>query len=218
MPNSERNHSSLWLALLLLVLISPFANTFVNSLVVKVLSTTSANYRWVGQACIPSAILFCALYLVTRPAEPFGLPSKATQWKYVWLISIGWLLAWLYGSIVHAFLKGGWHAYTVGVAPLVGFLFIGALGEELFFRGALFEVGERLFGPNSLVTLLGSSVLFSLHHFQLHGYQLTEASLLQVAYTLPMGLVFGKLRLLTKSIWPGLLLHIVTNLFHSFSL
>ena len=218
MPNSERNHLSLWLALLLLVLISPFANTFVNSLVVKVLSTTGVNYRWVGQACIPSATLFCTLYLVTRPIAPFGLPSKATQWKYVWLISIGWLLAWLCGSIVHAFLTGGWYAYTVGVAPLVGFLFIGALGEELFFRGAFFEVGERLFGPNSLVTLLGSSVLFSLHHFQLHGYQLTEASLLQVAYTLPMGLVFGKLRLLTKSIWPGLLLHIVTNLFHSFSL
>jgi membrane protease YdiL (CAAX protease family) len=216
--NSKQNMRSTWALLVALIFVSPVVTTMANRLAVRGLSSFGGDSLWLGRTCIPSAIVLCAIYLFTRPALPFGRPSSSTHWKKVIYLSLGWLFVWLCGSILYAMAKGGWSPHVVGAASLVGFLIFGPLAEEAFFRGALFEVGNRLFGERSSITLVGSSILFSLHHFQLHGYQLNEGSLLQMAFTLPMGLVFGKVRILTKSIWPGYALHFVTNLIHAISI
>jgi membrane protease YdiL (CAAX protease family) len=57
-----------------------------------------------------------------------------------------------------------------------------------------------------------TTVPFALQHFQFHPYHLTPAALLQVGFTVPMGLVFGRLRQESGSLWPGLAVHVLTNL------
>ena len=129
---------------------------------------------------------------------------------------VGRHTVWLLGSYAYAISRGQWNAYLVGTAPLIGFLVLGPLGEELLFRGAVFELAERRFPASTFAPILLSSVLFSAHHLQLHGFNITPFVLAQLAFTLPMGLVFARVRMLTGSIWPGLLLHVLTNLPHAF--
>jgi membrane protease YdiL (CAAX protease family) len=45
-----------------------------------------------------------------------------------------------------------------------------------------------------------------------HQSHLTPAAVIQVAFTIPMGIIFGRLRQEPGSLWPGLALHVVTNL------
>jgi len=110
---------------------------------------------------------------------------------------------------------GHWVRYRLAGGPgqLVGFLLLGPLQEELLFRGAIFELAERArIASGARGAILVSAVLFALHHLQLHGFVLNRASLIQVGFALPMGLVFGLFRAESGSLWPGLALHVATNL------
>jgi len=64
--------------------------------------------------------------------------------------------------------------------------------------------------------ITASTVPFALQHLQFHDYRLSAAALLQVGFTVPMGLVFGRLRQESGSLWPGLIVHILTNLTGAF--
>jgi len=48
--------------------------------------------------------------------------------------------------------------------------------------------------------------------FRLHGYHADRDVLTQVAFTFPMGLVFGTLRRRSQSIWPSYILPMMRNL------
>jgi membrane protease YdiL (CAAX protease family) len=96
---------------------------------------------------------------------------------------------------------------------LLGFLALGPLQEELLFRGAIFELAQRSrFGTDSRAAIWISTIFFALHHLQLHGFEFNWAALVQIGFAMPMGLVFGAIRAETDSLWPGLAVHVATNL------
>lgn len=169
--------------------------------------------QWVAETCIVSLLLCSLVYLSIRPRRPFALPQRDTDWRRIIRVSTIWLAVWLGASFAAATHAGHWIAYTSGAASVAGFLFFGPLQEELLFRGAIFELAQRVF-PRSpaFMPILISSIFFSLHHFELHHYHATRAALLQVGFTFPMGLVFGALRRDSDSVWPALGLHFLTNL------
>lgn len=72
-------------------------------------------------------------------------------------------------------------------------------GEELFFRGFLFEILAKKF-PLPVAVLVSAS-LFAFAHLQPQGF---------VGYLLP-GIAAALLRQYTQSIWPGVILHSVLN-------
>jgi membrane protease YdiL (CAAX protease family) len=85
------------------------------------------------------------------------------------------------------------------VGFVVAGVFVAPLTEELFFRGFLFGGLEQRYGWKK--ALLVSSLIFSLFHLNL-------ASLVP---TFILGAIFAYLYHQSKSIWPGMILHFLTN-------
>jgi len=164
------------------------------------------------ETCIASCAVALLIYVLVRPRRPFARPVATTDWPFLRRLGIRWMLAWLAASAANALLRGGWHAYAHGAAPLAGFLVFGPLGEEFLFRGAIFEMSERVFPARRDAPLVLSTLCFSAHHLQLHGYRLDAAAVTQMGFTLPMGWIFAVFRRESRSLWPGLLLHVLTNL------
>lgn len=127
-----------------------------------------------------------------------------------WRLALVWLAVWLAGGVVAGIATGGWISYARGAPAVLAFLLFGPIGEELLFRGLLPDrlgaAGVGQAGAALLATLAFSAHLF-LHAGPLHGLALA-----QVAFTVPMGLVFARLRVLTGSLWPPMLVHMATNL------
>jgi len=93
-----------------------------------------------------------------------------------------------------------------GMAAMV--IVSAGLGEEVFFRGYLFERLGRLLGPGSVAvasTVLLSSALFALAHYPDQGLPGVE----QAAVT---GLVFGGFFAWRKEIWPVIVAHVAFDL------
>src|SRR5262245_11801602 len=168
---------------------------------------------WSAELCIASLTVCLIVYLAIRPARRFALPRAGTDWIRIARISGSWLTIWLFACTMAAIKAGHWIAYTRGAVAIWAFLLFGPIQEELVFRGAIFELTQRVFDRSqSYMPFLISSLFFSLHHFELHHYHATPAALLQVGFTFPMGLVFAVLRAESDSLWPGLLVHFLTNL------
>lgn len=216
-PALIKEKQALW-GLIVLATASLFLTTLSNRLAAALLESVHFGIGKYAQTCIPSVIVAMAVYLAIRPAKPFGLPNAQTPWKRVLRVSAIWISAWLACSLGYSLWKSSWDPYVVGIAPVIGFLIFGPLGEELLFRGAIFELTERAFPGNEHLPVVLSTLLFSAHHLQLHGFSLTKMVLIQVAFTLPMGLVFGRLRKMSGSIWPGVMIHMLTNFPHAFKL
>lgn len=173
------------------------------------------KWPWLPDTCIASFFVCLAIYLGIRPTRPFAAPSPTTNWLRIWRVAIVWLGIWFLASAVMALAAGHWVRYgpSYGTPQRVGFLAFGPLQEELLFRGAIYELAERRWpGRGAWIPILVTAGLFSLHHLQPHHYPLTKGALLQMAFTFPMGVVFGILRAESQSIWPGLEAHLFTNL------
>lgn len=81
--------------------------------------------------------------------------------------------------------------------------------EETIFRGFIFGVLEKI---NKKQALVVSAVLFGLHHLQYSYPFFTKFTFFQVTYTIVLGLLLGKIRKSSGSIYIGLILHIFINL------
>jgi membrane protease YdiL (CAAX protease family) len=206
------------LLLLAVCLASLVLTTAVNTTAGRALDFVLPGSSWLARAALPSALVALALYLEIRPARPLARPAANTPWPAVLRISFMWLVVWLLCAIAYALVRGEWRAYAAGGAALVAFVILGPLGEELLFRGTIFELAQRQFPSSTWVPVVLSTVLFSAHHLQLHDFHVTPFVLLQLAFTLPMGLVFARLRVLSGSIWPGFVVHVLTNLPYAFGL
>jgi membrane protease YdiL (CAAX protease family) len=166
----------------------------------------------IGSSCIASATAELAIYLAIRPRRPLGWPISSTPWRRVFRLSITWLALWLAAAGAVALARGYWQAYVAGSFTIIGFVFLGPLGEEFLFRGALFELTERAYPASRLAPILVSSFLFSAYHLQIHGFKVTPFVVVQLVFTLPMGVIFGMLRSWSGSLWPAFVLHVLTNL------
>jgi membrane protease YdiL (CAAX protease family) len=172
-----------------------------------------AHLGWLADLCVPSLLACLVLYLAVRPVRAFALPSPEASRPRIYRLGTSWLLAWLAASTLAAGVVGHWIHYTNGALALTCFVLVAPLQEELLFRGALFELAERGWpGSGSWHPVLLTTVPYSLQHFQFHQFHLTPAALFQVGFTLPMGIVFGRLREESRSLWPGLAVHVLTNL------
>jgi membrane protease YdiL (CAAX protease family) len=198
--------------LLAVAVLSLFITFAANSMLARALPTISG----IGASCIASATAALVLYLAIRPLHPFAPPLPSTRWRRVVQWSICWLVVWLCASVAVALVQGGWHAYTAGAFAILGFVLLGPLTEELLFRGAIFELAERAYPHSPSAPILLSTILFSLYHLQIHSYEVTPFVVAQLAFTLPMGYVFAKLRCASGSLWPGFVAHVLTNLPHAF--
>src|SRR5262249_37789052 len=136
----------------------------------------------------------------SRPARMLAVPARGARWRDIVRLGGAWLASWLVCSGLAALMVGHWIRYTTGVAPLLCFVLIGPIREELLFRGALFEWAERGWSSSSRWNpIVATTLPFALQHFQFHHYQISAAALLQVGFTIPMGIVFGRLRQLSGS-------------------
>jgi len=200
-------------ALVALCLTSLVLTTSVNRAAGEALARIApGRLGWIADACIPSCLAGALIYVMARPGRPFGRPAPGTPRARIYRIGAVWLAIWLLGSAAVAVARGRWIAYTHGAASIAGFVVIAPIGEELLFRGAIYEIAERALPGRARAPLLVASTFFALHHLQLHGFRLDGPALAQVSFAFPMGIVFGRLRGLSQSIWPGLALHVLTNL------
>ena len=200
------------LVLAALVLCSLFLTARVNHLAGWSLDLVAPRVAWIATTAFPSCLAIACLYAV------FGSPA-ALQWprpneldrRRAIAISATWLVLWIVGLVIGAMLAGHWIVYARAWPAIVAFLVFGPLGEELLFRGLLYEKARSIWGTTPVPAICLSAAAFSLHHTQLqaapHGLALA-----QVLFTLPMGIVFAMLRERTRSVWPSFLVHIATNL------
>jgi membrane protease YdiL (CAAX protease family) len=200
------------LALLVLFSLSVVLTAATNRAVGRLLHASVPAIDWVATAAIPSMMLIAALYAVVGDRRPLSWPTWPTlAQRPVAGLSAAWLLLWLGGCAVTAVLTGHWLIYAQGWPLLLAFLVFGPLGEELLFRGLVFGYARDTWPSSASAAIMISTAAFSLHHIALqtapHGLAVA-----QVLFTIPMGVVFALLRERTGSLWPGLLLHLATNL------
>ncbi len=174
------------------------------------------NAQWIASTFIPAALVAVSIYVLCRPARPFALWRDDTPWSRILKLSLVWLAVWGIGSAIYASSRGAWVPYVSGAPALLGFLLIGPLAEELIFRGAVFELAERVWPQVAVAPIAVSSILFSAYHLQLHAYHLNSFVAFQLVFTLALCYVLARLRFFSHSIWPGLALHVATNLPHAF--
>jgi membrane protease YdiL (CAAX protease family) len=186
--------------------------TTTNHAAAVFLRQAEPSLLWLADATVPLLLISMVLYFAIRPLRPLAAPAADTRWSPILRLSFIWIAVWLASSWLNACIRGGWFAYTHGAASVAGFVVIAPLAEEVLFRGTLYELAERSFGEVSPAAIWLTSACFSLQHFQLHGYRADRSALIQVAFTFPMGLVFAVLRRRSQSIWPGFVLHVLTNL------
>jgi len=201
------------LGLAVLAPLSLVLTTTVNRLSGAWLVTHAPGWAWLADACVPSTMAALLVYLAIRPQRPFGRPEPGTLWPRLLRLGAVWLGIWIAACTVYAWRLGHWPAYAKGPAPVAAFVLIAPFGEEMLFRGALYELTERTWPRAALFV---STLFFSLHHFELHGFRATRAALAQVGFTLVMGWIFGRFRKTSGSLWPGLGLHVLTNLPNAF--
>ena len=198
----------------MVALLSLRVTTATNHLVGSWLRDRAPGMGGLADAVVPSLIANFAISLAILPKGILRLPDQQTDWTGLFRVAGLWLCAWLVGCLIAAIHAGHWIKYTYAThnsAEIVGFTLIGPLAEELLFRGALFELAERVFPENPRATVLSTSVIFMLFHLQFHDFQFTQAALGQMAFAFPLGLALGAMRNNSKSMWPGLVLHVLTN-------
>jgi membrane protease YdiL (CAAX protease family) len=182
-----------------------------NRLAGGYLKLAAPEVAWIATAAIPSCIVIGCLYALLSDKHALSWPRLQTNDRSrVLLLSAIWLMVWLAGSIAFAMIAGHWIVYARGLPAVAAFLVFGPLGEELLFRGLIYERVQALRPHSALWPVLISSFAFSAHHLWLdtapEGLALT-----QVLFTIPMGIVLALLRHRTASVWPGFLLHVATN-------
>ncbi|HEY1015654.1 MAG TPA: CPBP family intramembrane glutamic endopeptidase [Herpetosiphonaceae bacterium] len=163
--------------------------------------------RWVVDLRLP-ALLWCCGWIVLarrlwgRPPHPAAIP-----WRRILVIASLTLLS-VAGAI---FGLRVWTQTVAGLHDIVVLVVIAVVIEELWFRGVVYTASWWAFPASRYAPILISAGLFSLGHWQYHGFQLTGAALAQMLYTLPLGLIFGYLRAATGGLTTGLIVHMVIN-------
>lgn len=134
----------------------------------------------------------------------FRLPDRngiGQVWLYVPLLLLELAPLLIYG--LH------FNKQPVVYAVLLLFTILVGINEELYFRGLVFGYLNRI---STKAAIIGSSVIFGVLHAvtALTGKNLGLV-LLQVGFAFLAGLVLVQIVVLTKSLWPGILWHIVHN-------
>jgi membrane protease YdiL (CAAX protease family) len=194
-----------------LVLCSLVLTATTNYVVGTTLNMHAPDLSWIATAAIPSAMLIVMLYAAFGSRDALRWPRlDSTVWRRVLGISALWLSVWMAGSVVVAALAGQWIRFAEGFPLVAAFIVFGPAGEELLFRGLIFEKARAIWPTTVAPAMCISTAAFSLHHLAL-GAAPDGLAMAQILFTIPMGFVFALLRERTGSILPGWLLHVATN-------
>jgi membrane protease YdiL (CAAX protease family) len=184
----------------------------VDRLVFLALTRIAPEFAWIAQARLTSLSVSLVIYAAIRPARPLAFPDRTTRWTRVAAIAAAWLAFWLACMTVVAFENGAWVAAVHGPAPIAGFLVFGLFGEELLYRGSVFELAERAVPGVKAAPVIISALLFGVQHMGFHQYRPSPAALAHVGLAFLFGVVLATVRQQSKSLWPGTGLHFLTNL------
>lgn len=91
------------------------------------------------------------------------------------------------------------------LAGFIGTIVIAAVGEEILFRGTIFQAIEERFG--GVVAVMTTSLLFALAHVMNPG-----ASVISLVNVFLAGVLLGTLLVRSASLWPSMFFHVVWNL------
>jgi membrane protease YdiL (CAAX protease family) len=155
--------------------------------------------------------LSAAVTLLASPASVWGFRAGDLGVANLALIALGWgVVVFVVGRLI-----------DYGTSPdretLLGSLIGWVLVEEFLFRGALFDLVDRVAADASWdVAIVVTALLFAVSHLQYHAFKLRESAL-QIAYVVPTGLLFGFVRRETGSIWAPVLLHGLANAISNFT-
>lgn len=149
------------------------------------------------------------LYLLSDGAVSLRRPERSSR-PWMVKLSVAWLVLLCIGTF-------GFHGGTMqyrNLSHAVSAVLVGVLAEELVFRGAVFGIAERVRPAGdrlwSSFPVVVSTVLFALGHLQGYGFDVGDAFDAR-GYVWTNGLVYGVLRLRSRSIWPPLAVHSVGN-------
>lgn len=201
------------MALLVVASLSPIITTTANRMAGHILLAFAPRASWLASAAIPSCLTILVIYLIVSSRRSLQWPSLPTEaWQALARLAVTWELIWLAGSGVAVLLAGKWIQYADGTAEILAFILFAPLGEELLFRGVIFELVAALWPHHMRRPAIVSTALFCLHHIQLHSHPFRGLALAQLMFTLPMGMVFATIRARSGSVWPAFLLHVATNI------
>lgn len=127
---------------------------------------------WIADAALPSCLGIWVLAGLLGTTQGLRWPAPRAPWPRVVQLSGRWLGGWLGASALVALGVGHWSAYAHTPSTLAAFLLFGPIGEEVLFRGAVFEQALRAFPANPTAAHWLSAALFSGHHLALHQFQI----------------------------------------------
>jgi membrane protease YdiL (CAAX protease family) len=208
----KTTQARLFLALIGIVSIGLIVLT--DNAAVFLLERTAPSLRFLGQIRLPSLLLCFGFYFYSRR---FNEATKsAPRWKETLRTAALWLIPTAYFVLV----KKVWVPQISGWVDITAFMITGLLAEELLFRGCIYNLAAAALPSKKLwrfsAAALVSSLLFGLQHIAYHRFQLTPASVVQIAYTFVMGLFLASVRESSGRLWPAWAVHTISNVFTLF--
>lgn len=187
--------------------------SLVDDSVYSLLAKHAPSLIWISHARFTSLLVCIVIYFLThtwvqRVTKPTHLRPR---------VALGIAVAWLCFATMFVFFtrKPGGIVTLQDWGDYASILATGLWGEELLFRGVIFELSEATWADSksqSRWAIVISGLLASLTHLQYHGFKLEPNAVLQITLTLPGCLVYSVLRKYSGSIaLPGIV-HFLNNL------
>ncbi|BES64933.1 hypothetical protein SANA_13720 [Gottschalkiaceae bacterium SANA] len=172
-----------WISPELLANFDQFIMILIPAVLLALITRTDLKERFKLKGFKPSTLLYIfALFLALLPIS--GFLSGLTT--YLVGVNPNGVDAYIDAMETSLFMK--W--FLIAITP--------AICEEIMFRGLLLD---KRIGLNMHVLALMSGLMFSLFHV---GYD-------QLLYTFPLGLVFAYVSIISGSIFPAMIMHLMNN-------
>lgn len=168
--------------------------------------TVGFVWRWQ----LPAVLAAVALCVLCDGGRSWRFPLRSSR-RLIVVLSAAWLTVLAVATF--GFDVGTSHWESLRLDLVVG-LVMGVVAEELVFRGAVFQLAERV-RPGREGSLLSFPVLvsgglFALGHLQYWQFDVGETFAARY-YTFALGLILGMTRGRSRSLWPPLAIHMVGN-------
>jgi membrane protease YdiL (CAAX protease family) len=202
------------IALSILACVSLFLISTLDRGIYHWLDGHAASLSIIADLRLTSLATILGIYFCTKRYFPTeDRKGTAEEIKRALLLAVIWILATAYFVLI----RKTWVPALNRWIDTFAFMITGLLGEELLFRGALYDLSVKTFGLKNFarfsVPVWITSILFGVQHLGYHHFQINSASITQIIYTTVMGLFFCNLREASGRLWPVVLLHLLTNSF-----
>jgi len=165
-----------------------------------------------------AALVLLWAWRAAVPARDLGLACPRSWWKTILFGVLAGVFCKLLMKIIVMPLLGAppvnddFHRLIWNTAALPGTIFAvvvsAGFGEELVWRGFLFERSARKFGRGigaTIATVIVTAVLFGAAHYQYQGWTGVQQAAI-------MGVVYGSLYAKTRNLWLVVVLHAVFDI------